>query len=74
MTAIVHDKLKFVESVEKAGFTYEQAKILAESIVELSSHDNFVTNREFQVGIKEIELKIAETKAVIAALLLKLVH
>lgn len=99
MTTITFDTHEFIKELKGAGFSEEQAEIITKlqklavvSTLDQAKHDfeldNLVTNQSLDLRIKDIELKIVETKselirwvvsvgllqtALIAGLLLKLI-
>ena len=99
MNTITFDTHEFIKELKNAGFSEEQAEAITRlqkqavsATLEQARHDfeldNLVTNQSLDLRIKEVELKIAETKSelirwvvgvgllqttLIAALLLKLV-
>lgn len=73
MASIIFDTHEFIKELKGAGFSEEQAEIITKlqkaassSTLEQARHeydlDNLVTNQSLDVRVKEIELKIAETK------------
>lgn len=99
MTTITFDTHEFIKELKGAGFSEEQAEIITKlqklavaSTLDQAKHDfeldNLVTNQSLDLRIKDVELKIVETKselirwvvsvgllqtALIAGLLLKLI-
>ena len=74
MTTITFDTHEFIKELKSAGFSEEQAEIITKlqkaavsSTLEQARHeydlDNLVTNQSLDLRIKDVELKIAETKA-----------
>lgn len=88
MASITFDTLKFVEHLRKAGVPEDQAKAMSDAQKELLTEIFEQQELATKTDIKDIELKIAETKAelvrwvvgagflqtvLIAALLMKLI-
>lgn len=99
MTTITFDTHEFIKELKNAGFSEEQAEIITKlqkaavtATLDQAKHDfeldKLVTNQTLDLRIKDVELKIAETKSelvrwvvgvgllqttLIAALLLKLI-
>jgi hypothetical protein len=74
MTTITFDTHEFIKELKSAGFSEEQAEIITKlqkaavsSTLEQARRDydldNLVTNQSLDLRIKDVELKIAETKA-----------
>lgn len=74
MSTITFDTHEFIKALKNAGFSEEQAEVITSlqktavaSTLEQARHDfeldNLVTNQSLDLRIKEVELKIAETKA-----------
>jgi predicted lipid-binding transport protein (Tim44 family) len=74
MTTITFDTHEFIKELKSAGFSEEQAEIITKlqkaavsSTLEQARHEydleNLVTNQSLDLRIKDVELKIAETKA-----------
>lgn len=88
MTTLVFDTHALVKKLEAAGFTERQAEVLAETQTKLLN-DHLATKQDIELLRAELKQALAETKAdlvrwtigagifqtaLIAALLLKLVH
>lgn len=99
MTTVTFDTHEFIKELKGAGFSEEQAEIITKlqklaiaSTLDQAKHDfeldKLVTNQSLDLRIKDVELKIVETKselirwvvsvgllqtALIAGLLLKLI-
>ncbi len=63
MASITFDTLKFVEHLRSAGMPENQAKALSDAQKELLAEVLEKENLATKPDIKELELKIAETKA-----------
>jgi len=74
MTTITFDTHEFIKALKNAGFSEEQAEVITSlqkkavaSTLDQARHDfeldNLVTNQSLDLRIKEVELKLAETKS-----------
>lgn len=74
MATITFDTHEFIKELQSAGFSEEQAeaitrlqKLAVASTLDQAERDfelnNLVTNQSLNLRIKEVELKIAETKS-----------
>jgi len=66
MSTISFDTLKFVERLEKAGVSREQASAMAEAFKDASGEAEVATRKDIALAVAEIKTEIANVRGEMA--------
>jgi hypothetical protein len=66
MSTITFDTLKFVERLEKAGISREQASAMAEAFKDASGEAEVATRKDIALAVAEIKTEIANVRGEMA--------
>ncbi len=66
MSTITFDTLKFVERLEKAGVSREQASAMAEAFKDASGEAEVATRKDIALAVAEIKTEIANVRGEMA--------
>ncbi len=66
MSTITFDTLKFVERLEKAGVSREQASAMAEAFKDASGEAEIATRKDVALAVAEIKTDLANVRGEIA--------
>lgn len=66
MSTITFDTLKFVERLEKAGISREQASAMAEAFKDASGETEVATRKDIALAVAEIKTEIANVRGEMA--------
>ncbi len=66
MATITFDTLKFVERLEKAGVSREQASAMAEAFKDVSGEAEIATRNDIALAVAEIKTDIANVRGEMA--------
>jgi hypothetical protein len=66
MATITFDTLKFVERLEKAGVSREQASAMAEAFKDVSGEAEIATRKDIALAVAEIKTEIANVRGEMA--------
>jgi len=66
MSTITFDTLKFVERLEKAGVSREQAAAMAEAFKDASGEAEVATRKDIALAVAEIKTEIANVRGEMA--------
>ena len=62
MSTITFDTLKFVERLERAGVSREQAAAMAEAFKDASGEAEIATRKDIELAVAEIKTEIAHVR------------
>lgn len=62
MSTITFDTLKFVERLERAGVSREQASAMAEAFKDASSDAELATRKDIALAVAELKTEIANVR------------